>query len=120
MRAGKLRQRVNIQAPGLARDSVGSPGPGFTTIATVWAEVESLAGKEEFVNDQFSAQASHRVEIRYQRPAGHAINEKYRILWGSRSLDVLSAEDPENRKKKLVLLCLERKDLPLDAATKAA
>jgi len=44
--AQRLNKRVTIQAQGAGQDSIGQPSGGWTTFATVWAEISDLTGRE--------------------------------------------------------------------------
>lgn len=46
MKAGKLDQRVLIERPNTTKNEYGEPEPNWTTVATVWAEVSDLTGRE--------------------------------------------------------------------------
>lgn len=62
--AGRLRDRVTILAKSVARDSYGAEVVTWTTLATVWASVESLSGREYMAAQQINAERVQRVVIR--------------------------------------------------------
>ena len=62
--AGRLRDRVTIQTKSVARDSYGAEVVTWTTLATVWASVESLSGREYMAAQQVNAERVQRVVIR--------------------------------------------------------
>ncbi len=111
MRAGKLRQRVQIQVKGEARDRVGQESETFNTIATVWAEVKAVSGDTVPRLDADQPEATHLVRIRHR--AG--ITEQHRILWGARALDIQNVE-PDEKRRELLLRCAERKSAPVREA----
>jgi SPP1 family predicted phage head-tail adaptor len=65
VRAGELRQRVEIQRRTDTQDSVGQPIPVWSTVATVWARVEPLSGREFFTGQQLAAETDTRITIRF-------------------------------------------------------
>jgi SPP1 family predicted phage head-tail adaptor len=44
--AGELTRQVRIQAPGTTRDEYGEVIPGWADVATVWARVRDISGRE--------------------------------------------------------------------------
>ncbi len=78
MRAGDLRHRVTIQQLTTTRDAEGVTTETWTNVATVWAAVEPLQGREYFQAQAVNAEVTTRVRIRYR--AG--IVPTMRILFG--------------------------------------
>ena len=62
--AGRLRDRVTIHAKSVTRDAYGAEVVTWTTLATVWASVESLSGREYMAAQQIHAERVQRVVIR--------------------------------------------------------
>ena len=44
MQAGRLNRRCVIQTPSTATDALGQPVPGWTDVATVWADIRMKSG----------------------------------------------------------------------------
>lgn len=68
MTAGSLRHRVTIQRRTLlaARDAAtGERAEEWDDVATVWACIEPLAGRELWQARQVQSDQSHRVTVRY-------------------------------------------------------
>lgn len=103
MRAGQLRHRVTIQAQTTTQDEYGQPVQTWSDVATVWASVEDLSGREFFAAQQIAAEVTTRVTIRYR--AG--IEPDMRVIAGGRTLDIRSVQDPDGRRRQLVLMCRE-------------
>lgn len=66
MNAGKLDRRIEIKGATTAQDNAGQPIPTTTVVATVWARVEQLRGREPFQGEQFNAQQVTIFTIRYR------------------------------------------------------
>ena len=67
MRAGLLRHRIVIQQKGtIIRDSFGEPTPAWPILATVWAAVDPLRGREFAEQRQAGAEVTTRIRIRYR------------------------------------------------------
>lgn len=105
--AGELRHRMTIQAPVETRSAAGDSVPAWTTIATVWASVRAISGREFWAGSQVYAEASMEVRIRYRAD----VRSSWRLAWdertGTRYLDILGVLDPDGRRADLVLPCRE-------------
>ena len=68
--AGRMRDRVVIQTKSATRDAYGAEVITWSTLATVWASVESIGGREFIENqygvDQTRAVRAVRVVMRYR------------------------------------------------------
>lgn len=106
MQAGRLRQRVRIQEPVDAQNGLGEMIRAWSTVATVWAAVEPLRGREFFDAEQVQAEISHRVRLRY-RPG---VDATMRVLFGSRVFQIQSVIDVDERRRELQLMCREMPD----------
>ena len=80
MRAGQLRQRVQIQSASDVRDAHGSITRTWSTIDTVWASVEPLSGKELFEAQQVHARATVRIRMRYYEALSMPGGTAYRLV----------------------------------------
>ena len=104
MRAGKLRHRVTIQTRTLgAADSYGHQAKTWADAATVWASVKPLDGAELFRAQQVQPEVTHSVGMRHNANA----TPKARISHDSRTLEILTAINTEDRDIELELLCKE-------------
>lgn len=106
MRAGLLaRSRITIQRATASQNSYGEDVPTWAAIGSCWANIRPLQGRELEAAQQTFAEARFRIEVRYQRGAG--FQRKDRVIWGSRTLDILDVEDPDQRQRRLFLTCKE-------------
>lgn len=108
MRAGFLRHRVTIQRYELVVDEYGAPLRGesrkelWKDVATVWASVEAVSGREFFASQQVQSEVTHKVTIRF-RPG---VAADMRIVHGGKVFGIV-APLPDNRGTRLVLMCRE-------------
>lgn len=103
MRIGAMRHRVTLQRPSAELDSRGQPVE-WMDVATVWAAVEPLRGREFWAAQQVNAEQTVRIRIRY-RPG---VTSDMRVLYGSRILLLVAPPiDAEERHVELQLLCKE-------------
>ena len=106
MDAGKLKHRVQIQAQNGAQDSVGQPDEDFATVATVWADVEPLNGREYFTAQQIVGEVTTRITMRYQPIIDVvAVNERVRIVFEGLNYSIKNVIDVDMRHVTHVLMC---------------
>lgn len=103
MQAGKLRHRVVIQSVSEALDSYGQPALTWSTVTTVWGSVEPLTGNEAWKAKQINADVTHRVVIRHY----DGLTPKHRLQHDSRTLEILSVRNFEERGIYDEVLCKE-------------
>ena len=102
MQSGKLRHPVVLQVRTTSRDH-GSVIETWGTLASVWAEVRPLEGRELYAAQQVNAELTTQIRIRFTQN----FNTINRVLFGSRVYDVLSVVNPDERNRELVLQCRE-------------
>lgn len=107
MRAGLLDKRVALQSPGGSRDAVGERTTTWTTVATVWAQIEPLSAKEQIAAAQARGSLTHRILIRYSTTVA-AVTHAWRVVYGSRIFTVDGpARNLHEGNRYLELLCTE-------------
>jgi SPP1 family predicted phage head-tail adaptor len=105
MRAGRLRHRITIQEFRVTgRNVIGGEVKDWVNVATVWAGIEPIRGREYLAADQPRAELTHRVPMRY-RPG--IVPTTMRVKYGSRVFDIKSVIDPDERHVDLELMCTE-------------
>jgi SPP1 family predicted phage head-tail adaptor len=108
MRAGDLRRRVTFQSRSMAADTYGAQSPVWTDVASVWAEVSPLSGRELMAAQSINVEISHMVTIRFQQQfAGPKAVAAMRIVYGDRIFNIHSSIDPDERRKSIQLTCSE-------------
>ena len=100
--AGERRRQIQLQSP--------DPQPlggeiTYTTYQTMYAKIETLRADEIYADNQFLAEASHRVNIRYL--PGVTIKANHRVLFGARAFDIKAVVNLDERNVEIDLLCLE-------------
>lgn len=103
MEAGKLRHRITFQNQANSHDSYGQPLLTWSDVATVWAEIKPLSGKESVKADALIESTTHEINIRYRS----GINASLRVKFGSRYFDIQSVLNHDERNVMLTLLCVE-------------
>ncbi|WP_442965062.1 phage head closure protein [Pseudomonas sp. JS3066] len=103
MRAGKLRHRITFQARQLGADDFGQPSQSWLEIATVWASVEPISGRELLAAQQVHGETTHRIRCRYLE----GITSSARVLFGSRVFDIQTLINSDELGASLEILAKE-------------
>ena len=64
--AGQLKQRITLQRPGTAQDSFGGLQSTWIDVASLWADIQPLSGRELENARRMANEISHRITLRYQ------------------------------------------------------
>lgn len=100
MQARDLRHRVILTTVVRGRDAIGGALESETGATELWASVEPVDANERFDQAMLKVRPSHRVTIRWRANVKH----RDKITFRDRGYDVLSAQDPDERRIWLVLL----------------
>lgn len=103
MRLGPLRHRVTFEKRKTSRDEFGQPVEGWDVVATLWASVEPISGRELIAAQQTQAETTHRIRCRYR--AG--LEAAQRIVFESRPFDIQSVINPREIGASLEILANE-------------
>lgn len=103
MDAGRLNKRVTIQNRVVAQNGIGEAVTTWAKLASVWASIEPIQGKEFWAQQQVQSEVTVRVRIRY-RPG---ILPSMRLLYGQRVLVIESIINPHEKNEHLQLMCSE-------------
>jgi len=107
MRAGKLRDRITIQAHQETNDPIYGPQPaGWVDVATVWAEVQDvLPSKQESIREGMAV-ATNRTRIRMRYRAGVTSAMRIVELGGmQRTLQIVGGPAVLGNREGIELLC---------------
>jgi len=106
MRSGTLRHRIAIQGETSIPDGMG----GFTTtwaaitgMASVPAAIWPLSAKESLDAMKLELTVTHKIRIRYRS----GITAANRILFGSRTFNIISMINPDEKNKMIDFLAIE-------------
>lgn len=104
MRAGELRHRITVQESIAVQDETGQPIETWQDIATIWAKIEDLNGREYLAAKQVPAnEVTTRITIRWR----DGIKPTMRVITEQRIFDIQSIIDPDGCMQKLELMCKE-------------
>ena len=86
MDPSNLDRRITIQEPVVSKDGYGEDVvTGWTPVATVWAQVIPVSGREYFDAAAIRAEKTTRFRIRWRS----GVTEAMRIVYDGRSYDIL-------------------------------
>ena len=103
MKIGNLRHRVVLQQKVITEDALKQQSEAWADIATVWAAIEPLSGREYFAARQENAEVTAKITIRYRKD----VTPDMRAVAEGRVFDVLSVINPGERNISLILMCKE-------------
>jgi SPP1 family predicted phage head-tail adaptor len=104
MKIGKLRHRIHVQEDlGTTYDADGNVIHNWTTIATVWADVMPLSGREALLAKQINATTTHNIRVRSMPE----LRQDMRIRFGDRYFDINAIIDDREVQRHQLLTCTE-------------
>lgn len=105
MRAGRLRNQVTIQTPTETRSGTsGQVVKSWATLATVWAGIEPLSGRELAQAGAEQSVSDFRIVLRYLS----TVTNKCRVVFGSRVFEIQSVINRNERGADMELRCTEQ------------
>lgn len=99
----QLRHRVTIQTYTETQDTFGEPDKTWSTYATRWARIEPVTGREYYSVKAINATISHKMTIRNTS----GLTPKMRIVYGSRTFQIVSVANIGERDRFMELMCYE-------------
>jgi len=93
---GKLRHRVTIQQPVIARETDGGNDITYAGNITIWAQVREATQTESEIANKITLTSDNEVIVRYNLLT-LAINAKSRLIWEDRQYLVTGIVDDERK-----------------------
>jgi SPP1 family predicted phage head-tail adaptor len=96
---GKLNRRVTIKSLGTTQDALGEIVQTWSDLATVWASITDLTGKEFIAAGSTQNSVTTKIGIRYLS----TVKSTMRVYYGTDiyNIEAVLGQD----KKSLVLMC---------------
>ncbi|MFA5715840.1 MAG: phage head closure protein [Candidatus Paceibacterota bacterium] len=101
MNPGDLRSRIIIEEATYTDNGFGGKITTWTTLATVWAKVEHLSGRELQIAQLISPNILYEITIRYRSD----MSTQYRIYYSGQYFNIRDIKDLDNMHKWLYLKC---------------
>lgn len=99
----RLRQRLTLQEEVHAADGAGGYVRSWQNVADLWAEIQTISGREHLRAGQLQSEVSHRVIMRYRS----GVMAGMRLLYDSRAFNIRYVINVEERKEQLEMLVEE-------------
>lgn len=93
MNSGKLDRYITIQSATETKDSFGAPIQTWATLASVWAQIKEVRGKEYFAAQAVNSEVDTIFAIRYRSD----VTTKMRISYDSKTYDIQSVVEVGRR-----------------------
>ena len=101
---GELRHCLTLKHRTVgAADALGIPQTEEDQYAKAWAKVEAMPGRDFEHADQVLGEVTHLVTMRYRTD----VKATDLIVWGDKTLEVVTAVDPNGMRDELTLNCKE-------------
>ena len=107
LQAGSLRHRIQINAQSTTADESGQLQQTWTVLYQCWAAIAAITSKELYSVTGYTSDVTHKITIRY--PAV-TVKPQMQVAYQGRTFIVQAISDPDETKKQLDLLCLEKTD----------
>ncbi|CAH5969996.1 TPA: phage head closure protein [Klebsiella pneumoniae] len=105
MRAGKMKRRVTFQKSESHRDQMGQVISVWSDLATVWAEIRAISGRERMSSGALYSEATVRIWTRYRDDITTANRILYRSPNVRGQIYGIVAVIPDVDHTRLELLC---------------
>ncbi len=103
---GERRQRVVFQQATITQDAAGEPDKTWTTIATQWALVAPLRGRERQNASETMAEVTTRIVTRNNSTVS-ALSPGDRATWSGHTYDIKAVIARDHRRSELEILAVE-------------
>ncbi len=107
MNIGKLRHRITLLRQVNEVNDYGASTQTWKRVATVWANVRPLSGREYFSAQQVQSEITTQIWLRYIE----GIKPTMKVKFGKREFEILSVLNIQERDVSLQLMCKETGDV---------
>jgi len=104
MYAARMDTRVTIERPQTGSDAWGQPIEGWGLIASTWAAVEPLTGRELWSAQAAQSETTYRLTTRYMAGVDASCRV---VLDDGRVLQITAVIDMRNQHRFMQFLCRE-------------
>jgi len=112
MNIGKLDKRITLQVRSATLDAYGQELNSWTNLATVWANIKPIGGREKLRAMAVESTLTHTVAVRYDvrfMPPTKA--DAYRISYttpaATRIFNIVAARDVDEGRRHIIFDCTE-------------
>lgn len=106
MRASSRNQRVTFYRKVTTQNSSGEDIVTNSELGAAWVAIRPLRGQEREQGQQLTAEA--QFEITMEHPLEqYTLRSNDIATWGTRTLDLIVPEDPDGRRRQVVMYAKE-------------
>lgn len=106
MSIGERRFRVVFETATVGQDAYGEPDQTWSTLATRWALIQPMKGKERFSTNQTQVDVDHRIVCRYDSTLS-ALTAGDRAKWNGHVYDIKSVIWRDHTQKEMEIMAQE-------------
>lgn len=103
MRAGSLNKKIVFQENSSTKNNLGEVISSKIDVVIIWASIQTISGKEQYLSNQNYATLSHKIRCRYS----NKINQKQTIKYKDREFKILAVLNIFEQNKELEILVEE-------------
>lgn len=107
LRSGSLRHLITVQANTTSRDDYGGITNSWATYLTTRSSVNPVSGNQKLSDNKVSNDRSFEFMFRYD-PSKNPVSPKHRISWDSRTFDIESILEYDERQHFVTVAAVER------------
>lgn len=112
MQIGKLDKRITLQSRSSTLDDYGQEINAWVDVATVWANIKPVSGREKLRAMAVESTLTHTVAVRYNvrfmpPKTVDAWRIKYVTPAGERIFNITSARDMDEARRYIIFDCTE-------------
>lgn len=104
MAAGAYNVPLVYELPTVTRNDSNEAIDTFITVATVWADIDPVSGREYFAGAAIQNDATLKIKIRHRRD----ITTRGRFRNGNRIYAITAVINVKERNRELICLCREK------------
>lgn len=101
MKIGELRHRITLQKQINVQNDYGATVTQWQTVATVWAEIKPISGREYFSAQQVQSEITTQIWIRYRND----VVPTMRVAHNGKYYEIISVLNHNGRNTSLQLMC---------------
>ena len=105
MHIGELRKQIALQAEQQTSDGAGGYALAWATLATVWADISPVTGREIYASGHLEGRVTHKITMRWRSDI--TVTSDMRILYGARGFNIRAVTNQDESNQYLIVLAEE-------------
>ena len=108
MDIGRFDKRITIQTRSATLDDYGQQIDSWSDLATLWANIKPISGREKLKAGQVDSILTHTVAVRYNVSlTPPRVVDAWRIVYNGRYFNITSSMDLNEDRKYIIFDCTE-------------